>query len=265
MSGENRNEFANVSSKDLEPVPGSNKMRPSVPRQGDKVYIDYLQEDPEIPSQKLFLYSYVRTKDKINGEHTYGIKIRGCASTIEDLDKRADFIIGFDNKSNLFRGEVGKWLPICPNPADVGDQMYQNDLLNDIMKGKKENELKAKRVFEERKQEMIEKAIEDGTPEGQSKLADMNNHPKVIEMRINTFKEEIKTCQKNEEELHKLLREEKRKMDEFTYDEIQVAEKQVNEWSKAIENSENPQKMAMELVDEFGADAITVVNKLNSK
>ena len=263
---ERRNEFSNPSSKELEPVPNNDKLqRPKVPRQGDPVYIDYLDEDPEIPSQKFFLFSYVRTKDTINGEHTYGIKVRGCGESVESLKKRTEMLTGLDPNNNLYTGTMGMWLPICPNPEDIGDQEYQNDLLNDIMKGKRENEVKAKMAFEERKRALMEKAIEDGTPEGQKRLANMNNHPKAVELRIETLKKDIKECQEQEERLHNLLREEKRKMDAFTYEELQEAERQVKEWADALDNAENPQEVAMKLADKYGAETITAINKLKSK
>lgn len=262
-SSKNNEEFANPASRELEEVPssGGEKMRPKVPRTGEDGFIDYLDEDPEIPSQKYFLFSYARTKDAINGEHQYGFKVRGSAPTEEDLRKRIDVLRSVDKDTNIYTCPVGMWLPFCPNPADIGDQEYQADLLNDIIKGKKKNQLQAKRQFEERKQRMMEKAIEEGSAEGQARLASMKDHPKAVEMRINTLKNDLKELHEREEELKDILLKEKKKMNAFTHEELEKAEIELKEWTRELEDAEDPRKKAMELVDKYGAEMVNVVNQ----
>ena len=51
------------------------------------------------------------------------------------------------------------WLPIPPNIDDIENHEHQEERLNELVKGHKEQQLLAKQFFEQRKQEEIEKSI----------------------------------------------------------------------------------------------------------
>ena len=69
-----------------------------------------------------------------------GLKIRGSYSTKEEADSKAKKLQKADPDHNIYVGQVGKWLPWDPKPADVGEQEYAEDQLNTLMKKYKENE-----------------------------------------------------------------------------------------------------------------------------
>lgn len=129
--------------------------------------IDHLTEDPVLVGQKYVCLSILTSssiKDQSGnpietGNHAKGIKIRGVYDTMEEAQKRCQQIRGFDPHFNVFVGEVGKWLPWDDDADKAEDAVYAESKLNDIMKGYKEQQKKAKEYNEYRKQLEIERAI----------------------------------------------------------------------------------------------------------
>lgn len=79
-----------------------------------------------------------------------GLKIRGVYASNEEAVARSKKLQRNDTLHNIFVGEVGKWLPWDPAPADVADQEYAEEKLNTLMKKYKENE-DAREAFEREK------------------------------------------------------------------------------------------------------------------
>jgi hypothetical protein len=79
-----------------------------------------------------------------------GLKIRGVYSSNEEAVARSKKLQRNDTLHNIFVGEVGKWLPWDPAPADVADQEYAEEKLNTLMKKYKENE-DAREAYEREK------------------------------------------------------------------------------------------------------------------
>ena len=90
-----------------------------------------------------------------------GVKIRGSYEKIEAAKEKAQELQDIDNSVGIFVGEVGKWLPFNPNADSIQEQEYSNEKLNGLMKGYRENQAKAKYLFEKRKQDLIQKNIEE--------------------------------------------------------------------------------------------------------
>ena len=87
-----------------------------------------------------------------------GLKIRGVYGTKEEADERAKELQKFDPDFHVFVGEVGKWLPWDPDPNDIKDQQYQEEELQKLMVGYKDNLEKAKKMQQQRKTDMIRQA-----------------------------------------------------------------------------------------------------------
>jgi hypothetical protein len=83
-----------------------------------------------------------------NNFHTSvrGVKIRGVYATKAEAELRSKKLQRSDQIHNIFLGEVGKWLPWDPEPAEVAEQEYAEDQLNTLMKKYKENE-EAREMF----------------------------------------------------------------------------------------------------------------------
>jgi myosin heavy subunit len=122
---------------------------------------DYLYEDPILSNQKFVCISVLTPKNFKEETTMSTLKVRGSYETYEEAKKRADFLRNIDPNINVYVGEVGKWLPFEDNPENAKDHEYQNEQLNKMMKGYVENQEKAKEFHEQRKNEMIMKALKE--------------------------------------------------------------------------------------------------------
>jgi len=105
---------------------------------------------------------------KLNKFHTSirGIKVRGSFPTVEEAELRAKLLREIDPDHDIFVGPVGLWLPWDPD-ANKTEQVYAEELLNQLMHEKKQNETNAKIAFEKRTKEAKEKAIEENVKNAQ--------------------------------------------------------------------------------------------------
>ena len=141
--------------------------------------IDYLDEDTIVPlGQRFALCSFVGPELRQKNDKM-GMKIRGCFSTREEASAHVRKLQAFDGSVDIFMLEVGKWVPIPPSVEEIEDVEYQEKYMNDLMKGYKESQLKAKEVFQERadaiKKDGIDAHLLPGeilpAPEGESSKA----------------------------------------------------------------------------------------------
>jgi hypothetical protein len=92
-----------------------------------------------------------------------GLKVRGVYASQAEAVARSKKLQRQDTLHNIFVGEIGKWLPWDPEPAEVSEQEYAEDQLNTLMKKYKENE-EAREVFqrEQRGRATAKKPAEPG-------------------------------------------------------------------------------------------------------
>jgi hypothetical protein len=134
--------------------------------------VDYLDEDPVILSQKYCVISVLTPKnfkDIDDKTSMYTFKVRGSYDSVEAAQERIKFLNSIDPNVNIYLAEVGKWCPFEDDPEKAKDAVYKDEELNRLMKGYKENQEKAKQHFEERKSQMVAKALAD-TKEKKEKL-----------------------------------------------------------------------------------------------
>ena len=111
---------------------------------------DYLDEDTIVPNgQRFALVSFVGPEQRQKNEKI-GMKIRGCFATREEAAAHVRKLQAFDGSVDIFMVEVGKWVPIPPSVDDVDDVEYQEKYMNELMRGYRESQLKAKEVFNQR-------------------------------------------------------------------------------------------------------------------
>lgn len=84
-----------------------------------------------------------------------GLKVRGVYDTYPEALNRAKTLQKLDPSFNVYVGQVGFWLPWDPEPAEVADQEYADDQLNQLMKKYKENEAQRDEFYEEMKRNRI--------------------------------------------------------------------------------------------------------------
>jgi len=159
--------------------------------------VDYLDEDPVITEQKYCVVSVLTPKNfkDVDEKSTmYTFKVRGAYATVEEAQKRIQLLNQLDPNVNIYLAEVGKWCPFEDDPEKAKDAVYKDEELNRLMKGYKENQEKAKELFEVRKAEMVAKALAD-TKEKKEKLKkeDEEERSKVkIEDSIADKEKEVK-------------------------------------------------------------------------
>ena len=204
--------------------------------------MDYLSEDTPIPGQSYCLLSFVSPNSSQKAS-ALGIKIRGTYDTLDEAKHRAQLLRNIDETFDVFVASVGKWLPWYPDHNLMPDVQYQEQELNKIVTGHMEEQIKSKQHFEQRKRDMIEKAVEEGSKEGQAKKADEPLHPVDIITRINNSKELLNEVLTNKEQLEKSIRDLEETLKSFGHDEIQNANdaltQNISEVNKALFDSEN--------------------------
>lgn len=115
--------------------------------------------DPEIPHQNVVLLS-IAGPDMPQKAETHGIKVRGCFASVEEAKSHLEKLKIADSASgglfDIYTAQVGRWLPLklCTMEARKHGVTveYENETLNELMKGLDENKRRAEIVYEERRQ-----------------------------------------------------------------------------------------------------------------
>ena len=89
----------------------------------------------------------------------FGIKIRGAFATRDEAANHAKRLQKEDPTFDIYVVDMYKWLLIPPDPAKIEDVHYTNENLEEIMTGYKENQAQAARLFNERKQAMMDTKV----------------------------------------------------------------------------------------------------------
>jgi flagellar biosynthesis/type III secretory pathway protein FliH len=154
--------------------------------------INYLTEDPVIPSQRYALISIVGPNMSQKCD-VWGMKIRGVTETIEAAKELSKKIMRVDNIYDIYTVDIGKFFPLNVSSDQIKDVEYQNQQLNDLMKSYNENKEKAEELWAIRKNEMVKEAIKDGTKEGQKELEEKAKlvNPDIVKQKIQELEKEL--------------------------------------------------------------------------
>ena len=103
---------------------------------------------------------------EFNKKHNFqpavrGVKVRGSYETLEEAQKRAEWLRKRDPHHSIYVGQVGFWMPVHPDAYRTGRVEHRDNELNTLMHEKVKNETEAKEHFEERVKAAKQKAIED--------------------------------------------------------------------------------------------------------
>jgi len=161
--------------------------------------IDYLTEDDPISGQHWVCMSFL-SPEGIKNCKIRGIKVRGVYDTKEEADERAKYLQQIDPDFSTFVGEIGKWLPINPDPNDIPDQVYAEEQLNDLMKSYKKNLEKAKITEHQRKNELLKNAKTRNPREDEKEKSIERMRKKVEEGKLETNIDIDKEIEKKENE-----------------------------------------------------------------
>lgn len=173
---------------------------------------DYLDEDVNLKGQNYVCISFL-VPDKDSDKTITGIKIRGTFPEYKEACEYAKKLQSEDKYFDVFVGEMGKWLPFNPKPdsEQVRDYEYETKELNEIMKGYKKNQEKAKLFHEQRKtfemkknvQENLERQIKN-KEELTEKLNNENldeEQKSLLEFNLQKIEDDLKEMNKRKEQL----------------------------------------------------------------
>lgn len=139
----------------------------------DKKY-EYLTTDPiTVPGQKYMLVSYVSptANQKADG---LALKFRGAFADLEEAKAHAQRLQKMDGAFDVYIAEMYNWVPFPP-PKDIESE-YQEEWLNNYVKGHHEQQELAKQHFDQRKGEMINKIAEENKQIEQSQASSSTSH-----------------------------------------------------------------------------------------
>jgi len=213
---------------------------------------DYLTEDPIMEDQQFTCVSFLKTSsiNEATRDKTLtvsGFKVRGSYSTIEEAQKRCDFLTKCDPFHNIYVASVGKWCPYEDDPEKAKNNEYMNKDLNKLMKSYIEQQSEAKEFHEIRKQDMIKKAMEEAqkikeNPATPVVLPTDSNIPTEtsdpIESKIKTKRRKtIKKIKTEVEENKNELENNKKNIDD-SLDKLKKLEDEFNEKMKELESKQ---------------------------
>ena len=113
------------------------------------------QDYTTVPGQ-LFACLSIVGPDTPQKTDKYGVKIRGAFSSRDEAANHAKRLQAEDPTFDIYVVDMYKWLLIPPDSSKIEDVHYTNEKLEEIMVGYKENQSQAARMFQERKQGMME-------------------------------------------------------------------------------------------------------------
>lgn len=111
------------------------------------------------PGQTYVLISIVGPEEPQKCDQ-FLIKVRGVFATRAEADAHVRKLQKWNNDVHIYVGDVGKWLPLPPKADKIEDQRYQEQFLDDMMTSYQENQLEAKRMFEERKRAVMKEGVD---------------------------------------------------------------------------------------------------------
>lgn len=199
-------------------------------RSKDLVYIDvedYLDEDPVIPNQRYFLFSYLLPDPERNELEVPLFKMRGAYKTMEECQKKADRLTIKDKHHTIHTCETGKFGGLYSkeymDKNDITSREYKEAMLNTMNKKYKENVDKGKEEFQTRKEYMHNRAKLEGSKKGQKVKAKQRENFISVEERKNQLENQIKDLNKRLAPLQELLDETNELLVTFTEEEIKDA------------------------------------------
>jgi hypothetical protein len=128
-----------------------------------ETYMSLEQDYTVVPGQLYACLSIVGPEAPQKNDK-FGIKIRGAFSTRDEAANHAKRLQKEDATFDIYVVDLYKWLLIPPDLSKIEDSHYNNDKLEELMKGYKENQAMASKMFNDRKNDMQVHKDGDGKP-----------------------------------------------------------------------------------------------------
>lgn len=118
--------------------------------------IDFLKGDNNLLSGQKYALISVVSPESNQKNKTCAVKIKAVFESVEEAQIHAKKLQKEDSVFDIYLVEMGKWLPIPPDAEHIDSQVYQDGMLNDIIKSHVDEKERARHFFEERKQELVD-------------------------------------------------------------------------------------------------------------
>jgi hypothetical protein len=124
----------------------------------------YLHDEAAMQAQfEAYKAANAGLEDEYARDHDFqtsirGIKVRGAYDTLPEAENRVKQIAKFDDKFDVYIGEVGCWCPWSPHPDEITDSVYSETQLNTLMKAYHENVAKKDELHMLRKEYFVDEA-----------------------------------------------------------------------------------------------------------
>jgi hypothetical protein len=158
---------------------------------------DILQEDPVQPSQQYGIFSYILPDPTKNELHRPMIKFRGAYRTRDECKYHANRLSKLDEHQyvNIYEIQMGSWGSLF-NEEELSNQdidiEYSNELMNEMMKGYRDQKDKVDNEYNQRKEQRTAQLRFDSSKEGQKYLDSIGENIISIKDRLEKHKEDLK-------------------------------------------------------------------------
>lgn len=185
----------------------------------EKLYEDWKYSRTESLDAEFYELSDYRTSMR-------GLKVRGVYDTFKEASVRAQVLRRRDPSFNVFVGQVGYWLPWDPECESVPEQEYQEDQLNELVKKYKENLNNRDNLYDQVKNERIEKAKNEVN--AKKKLLKSQNEMNIPESNDEESTKNIEKLRSIANESDKLYYDNLKKTELESSEEVPVTEEKIN-------------------------------------
>lgn len=185
----------------------------------EKLYEDWKYSRTESLDAEFYELSDYRTSMR-------GLKVRGVYDTFKEASVRAQVLRRRDPSFNVFVGQVGYWLPWDPECESVPEQEYQEGQLNELVKKYKENLNNRDNLYDQVKNERIEKAKNEVN--AKKKLLKSQNEMNIPESNDEESTKNIEKLRSIADESDKLYYDNLKKTELESSEEVTVTEEKIN-------------------------------------
>jgi hypothetical protein len=124
---------------------------PAAPAPAPEQQFELEDDYVTVPGQVYALVSFVAPTGTNQRNDKFGLKLRGCFATQDEAKSHVKRLQKTDPIMDIYLVDMYKWLLIPPDPNAVESQEYQEEFLNELVKGWKDSQAAAKEHFQERK------------------------------------------------------------------------------------------------------------------
>jgi len=118
-----------------------------------------LERDYTVVPGQLYACLSIVGPDRPQRSDQFAIKIRGCFATKDEAANHAKRLQKEDATFDIYVVDMFQWLVIPPKSEEIQDTHYVEDKLEEMMTAYHENQAQARKLFEERKRDMMAKPL----------------------------------------------------------------------------------------------------------